>query len=122
MEHTGVHTTDSSSPRFPVALPATIPKSQKPQKTAESKRSLGCLVLPLPWLPKILISLAISCPMVLRESGEFISLGARVRPQVFKAPPGGGRDSKLLSDGETPSVTLKTGESLQMLAPCYGTE
>lgn len=55
----GVHTTNSRTQSSQSFFP------DDPQKTAESKRSLGCPVRPLPWLPKIRISLAISCPMAL---------------------------------------------------------
>lgn len=115
-----VHKTNSSSARFPSQPSPTTPKSQEPQKTAESKRSLGCPVLPLPWLPKIRISLAISCPMAppkLEASGAQQPPRPEFGPKSSKPRLGEGQTRCSYQVWGTLSVTLQTWESHRTLAP-----
>lgn len=63
--------------------PPRRPQSWDPRGEARSKRSLGYPVRPLPCFPKMLINLAISCPMARPRPG-----GSRTRPRRPRLSPG----------------------------------
>lgn len=107
-------------PSEPEVPSASDPRSEESQKRARSKRSLGCPVRPLPWFPKMLINLAISCPMALPGPDR---CRRAQRPQERSRPwcselrsPGEGLAGFAYEVREAPRVTNLTWEPSGTLA------
>lgn len=104
MKSMGVHKTNLSSARFPVSLPGRLknPKSPRRQRNQRGHWAARCASYPgsqrfaSVWLPAV--------PWHSRSWGVRGSAASRARvwPQIFKALPGGGPDSLLLSGVRNP--------------------